>query len=145
MVHGAPVSWKPVKITDVEKKEFVAASRRQGGLSIGVSNNNGQVTFQMGRGSPREDDFKDLPWPEVKPPFDAGDLWVDCMERLWVRRQEPAGAPVRYDIFTPNGARVATLTLAGNRTVVGMGRQTVYLARFDDSDLQYLERYDLPL
>ncbi len=145
VIHGAPVAYTPVKITDAEKQEFVAESQRQGGLSIGVSNENGQVSFQMGRAAPRANDFDNLPWPDVKPPFDAGDLWVDSLERLWVRREEPAGAPVRYDIFTPDGARAATVTVSGNRRVVGMGRQTVYLARFDDSDLQYLERYDLPM
>ena len=144
VVRGAPIAYEPVRITDAEKEEFLTESRRQGGLSIGVQNENGQMSFSLGRGAPRSDRTRELPWPETKPPFDAGDLWVDGLERLWVRRHLEAGQPPRYDIFTPNGQRVAMVTLGANRRVIGMGEGTLYVARNDDDDLQYLERYVLP-
>ena len=144
VVRGAPIAYEPVRITDAEKEEFLTESRRQGGLSIGVQNENGQMSFSLGRGAPRSDRTRELPWPETKPPFDAGDLWVDGLERLWVRRHLAAGQPPRYDIFTPNGQRVAMVTLGANRRVIGMGEGTLYVARNDDDDLQYLERYVLP-
>jgi hypothetical protein len=144
VVRGTPVGYQPVPITEPEKAEYLVESRRQGGLSIGVENNNGQMTFSLGRGAPRSDQTRELPWPEVKPPFNPNDLWVDGLERLWVRRHQAANQPPRYDIFTPSGERMATVTLGANRRVVGMGEGTVYVARNDDDDLQYLERYQLP-
>ena len=142
--RGAPVATRPVPITTAEKEEYVADQQRSGGISIGIEMNNGQRSVSMNRGRAGRSAIDGLPWPEAKPAFNAGSIWVDGKGRLWVNRYQRADAPWRYDIFDANGGLVATTVLPPGRRVVGMGAASVYLARFDDDDLQYLERYALP-
>lgn len=142
--RGAPVAYQPVPITEAEKAAYLEERRRQGGVSVSVENNNGNMSFSLKRGAMPTGTFKDVTWPATKPAFSASDLWVDSMDRLWVRRYTPAGTPFAYDIFLPNGNRAATIQVGPSRRIVGMGEQTVYLARNDADDLLYLERYLLP-
>ncbi len=141
---GAPVNHRPVPIGRAEREEWQAEVQRRGGVGVGVEMNNGQRSVTLQRGRPPQSTLDDLPWPEAKPAFGAAHTWVDGRERLWVRRNQPAGQPWRYDLFDPRGQHIGTVQLPADRQVAGMGLLSVYLVRFDDSDLQYLERYALP-
>ncbi len=143
-VRGAPVEVRTVPISTAEKEEFVAERQRSGGISIGIEMNNGQRSVAMNRGRSGRSAIDGLPWPEAKPPFNAGAIWVDGQDRLWVNRSQRSGQPWRYDLFDANGRHVASVTMPAERRVVGMGASSVYLARYDADDLQYLERYTLP-
>jgi hypothetical protein len=142
--RGAPVATRPVPITTAEKEDFVAEWQRSGGISIGVEVNNGQRSVALSRARGGRSAIDGLPWPEAKPPFDAGSIWVDADGRLWVHRNQPAGRPWLYDVFDTAGGHVASVRLPAGRRIAGMGTRGVYLARFDEDDLQYLERYALP-
>jgi hypothetical protein len=83
-------------------------------------------------------------WPEVKPPSYGGRIPVDPENRAWVRRQVEAGEPSTYDVFDESGNRLATVLLEGGKRVVGFGEGTVYVVAYDEFDLNYLERYDMP-
>ncbi|MEO8480004.1 MAG: hypothetical protein ABI542_10285 [Gemmatimonadota bacterium] len=143
--HGDRVVYAPIRITDAEREAYLEERRRQGGVSATVQNTNGEMTFALKRGPVPADAFANVTWPEVKPAFSSGDIWVDSIDRLWVRRHTAAGSAFTYDIFLPNGNRTATIQLGASRRIVGMGEHTVYLARNDDDDLLYLERYALPI
>jgi hypothetical protein len=39
---------------------------------------------------------------------------------------------------------VGTVTFANNERVIGFGADRVYVVAYDDFDLNYLRRYDLP-
>lgn len=147
---GAPVPFAPVKIGTAEKEEYADGAARGGALSVSIENRNGEQSVAMARGKsgpggPGGGSLDDLPWPDAKPAFDPGQLWVDAKERLWVRRHQPAGRPALYDVFDERGARIASVRLPARRTIVGMGAHSVYVASYDDDDLQQLERYALPL
>lgn len=142
--RGAPVATRPVPITTAEKEEYAADQQRTGGISIGIEMTNGQRSVSMNRGRANRSAIDGLPWPEAKPAFNAGSVWVDARGRLWVNRFQRAGEPWRYDLFDPAGRLVASVRMPEDRRVVGMGATSVYLARFDADDLQYLERYALP-
>ena len=144
-VIGAPVAVPTVRITDAEKKEWVAESARNGGISVGIENRDGQQTFSLGRSRSSADQIAGIRWPAQKPPFDAGGLLVDTRDRLWVRRHEPAGRGAAYDVFDQRGARVGTVRLPASRTVIGFGARGVYVSHVDDDDIAHLERYALPL
>jgi hypothetical protein len=83
-------------------------------------------------------------WPKLLPPFLPDAVWFASDGRLWVRRTTAAGAPPSFDLIDRAGAVVTRLQLPPRTRVVGFGRNTVYLARIDDDDLEYLERYRLP-
>jgi hypothetical protein len=144
VVRGAPVEVRTVPISTAEKEEFVVEQQRTGGISIGIEVNNGQRSVAMNRGRGNRNAIDGLPWPEAKPAFNPGAIWVDGKGRLWVHRYQRAGQPWLYDVFGTNGAHLASVRMPAMRRVVGMGTGSVYVARFDADDLQYLERYTLP-
>jgi hypothetical protein len=47
-------------------------------------------------------------------------------------------------VFDRTGALVKQVVLNPNSRVVGFGKGTVYVARTDEDDLQYLQRYKQP-
>jgi len=146
--RGAPIPFDAIGIGTPEKEEYVAESGRSGGgIGIGVEMNNGSMsmTFQRGGmgGGAREIDQYD--WPEAKPAFYQGRLPVDGMDRAWVRRHMDAGEASTYDVFDRRGDRVATYTLDAGKRIVGFGASAIYVVAYDEFDLNYLERYDLPM
>jgi len=150
VVSGPPVPFEPVAIGTAEKEEWLAARGRSGGgIGIMVSINNGamQTNFRRGgmrMGGQEEPTIDDYEWPEGKAPFYDGRIVVDPAGRAWVQRHVPAGEDATYDVFDGSATRVATYTLPNNRRVVGFGDGTVYVVAFDEFDLNYLERYEMP-
>jgi hypothetical protein len=147
MLSGSPIPFDAVRIGTAEKEEYVAAQGRTGGgigISVGISNGEVQMGFSRGGagGGPREIDQYD--WPDRKPPFYSGRLSIDGESRVWVRRHVDAGDPSTYDVFDRQGQHVATLTLEHGKRIVGFGDSSIYVVSYDQFDLNYLERYDLP-
>ncbi|MEZ4415709.1 MAG: hypothetical protein R3E10_08135 [Gemmatimonadota bacterium] len=146
-VHpGTPVPYDPIPIRTADKNEWVQTSaQRGGGIGISVEMNNSQVrtSFARGGGLGAEADINDYTWPETKPAFDPGDVLVDPSGRAWVRRYRRAGEPPLYDVFDASGKRIGSVELEPARRLVGFGNGTAYVIRFDEMDLQYIERYRL--
>jgi hypothetical protein len=142
---GARVAFTPVRIGTAEKEEFAASLRRGGALTVSMENRNGETSLSLGRGGPPPDGAIASNFPPTMPPFNAGDIWVDSRERLWVRRSQAAGRPPLYDVFSERGSLVGSVRFPAARRIAGMGNGVVYVTRSDDDDLQYLERYALPL
>lgn len=144
VIRGPAIPYSPVKVTMADKKEWI--SQTGDGVSVSVSNNNGEIrtSFARGRGGrtpPSPDDFE---WPEVKPPFAAGSVVAAPDGNLWVRRYTAAGQPAAYDVFGSDGRLARRVILPAGRRLEGFGTGTVYLSRADESDLRYLERYKYP-
>ncbi|HRP08257.1 MAG TPA: hypothetical protein PLL69_07200 [Gemmatimonadales bacterium] len=144
---GVPVRYTPVRIGAAERAEYDASVQRGGSLGIEMRVSNGEPSLSMtrGRGRPGGAATSAANFPATKPPFDPGDIWVDSRERLWVRRHQAAGQPALYDVFDQRGSLVGSVRFGVNRRMAGMGKAAVYVARWDDDDLMYLERYALPL
>ncbi len=85
----------------------------------------------------------DANFPEFKPPF-FGNAMTSPDGRLWVPRAQPANAPPVYDIFDARGRLVQQVKLAQGARLVGFGAGTIYTARTDEDELQYLQRYRMP-
>ena len=60
---------------------------------------------------------------------------------LGVERYVASGDDPQFDVFDENGQKQGELKLPAGRQLVGFGDGTVYLARIDEDDLQWLERY----
>jgi len=147
VTRGPSAPYEVVAIGTAEKEEYVAAAGRTGGgigISVSVDNGAMQMSFARGGqgGGPREID--QYQWPDVKPPFYNGRIEIDPRGRAWVRRHVEAGEAATYDLFDRTGARVGTVTLPDDRSVVGFGEGAVYVVAYDEFDLNYLERYALP-
>jgi hypothetical protein len=55
-----------------------------------------------------------------------------------------AGEGSTYDLFGGSGDLLETVVLGAGKRVVGFGRDAIYVVSFDEFDLNYLERYELP-
>jgi hypothetical protein len=142
---GARVPFTPVRIGAAEREEYASSMRRGGALSVQMENRNGETSLSLGRGRLPPDAQVGTNFPAHKPPFEAGDIWVDARERLWVRRHGAANQSMLYDVFNERGSLVGSVRFPAGRRMAGMGNDVLYVARADEDDLMYLERYALPL
>jgi hypothetical protein len=55
----------------------------------------------------------------------------------------PARVAPQYDIVDERLGLIARAQLRAKSRVVGFGRQSVFVVRTDDDDLEYLEKYQL--
>jgi hypothetical protein len=135
---GQPIRVDRLRVTEKHKEQWRETRRNATGVMM--SNNNGRMSAQQSR-IPYEEPAS---WPEYLPPFltQATIFATDGM--LWVRRTTPADDPPTYDVIDPNGRVAMRVLLPQKSRVVGFGNGTVYVARSDEDDLQYLQRYRLP-
>lgn len=141
-VRSDPIPYDPIAIRDADKQAWLDAQAN--GLRVGVSIENGQRRMAFGRGGGGQRDADSFDWPDHKPIFTAGGVWVAPDGDMWVRRHVPAGDPVRFDVFGRDARLKAIITLPPDREIVGFGAETVYTVRIDDLGLQYLEQHRRP-
>jgi hypothetical protein len=145
VVDGPPVSYEPVRVTDVHK-ELLLEKMQQGRPAVVVSSDGRAGVVSMAPSVP-----VDLKWPKYLPPFGYTGIrsyypsvhfTSDGM--LWVLRTTPLGEPQTFDVFDRTGRVVEQIKLPDDRRLVGFGDGTLYAVRIDEVDLEYLERYRLP-
>lgn len=130
---GPAIPYAPVPVTDRDKEPKDGS----GSASIGGGPAGGRQTTVS------TSDLKPE-YAKVKPAFDPLDLVMAPDGRLWVGRQEAAGAKqALYDVFDGNGARVDRIAFPGRSHVVGFGPSAVFVAELDDDDLPQLKKYRL--
>lgn len=147
---AAPFRHTPIRMTEADKKEEEALrARNQGtGLRMTMSAGPGGTQTQAsvgGGGGPPLQPLTD--WPEVKPPFRAGQasVWARPNGELWIRRTEAAGAKgTLYDVVNLQGAVAYQMRLDDRVTLVGFGNGTVYTTKADEDDLLTLRRHRMP-
>ncbi len=145
---GPVVPYTPIKVTEADKSEFLEQQKKNPPTRMVVSFGGGGGGTRTGGGAapnftPPPPEFND-----TKPPFDGagtGTVVVSPEGEVWVLRTRPAGEKIpTYDVFDRTGALVKKVTLNPNSRVAGFGKATVYVARTDEDDLQYLARYKRP-
>jgi hypothetical protein len=143
LVLGPEIAWEPVEVKRADKEEWLDAL--SGGLMVMVTEENGvrNTNFRRG-GRPPGMDLDSFEWPETKPAFVPRGTFVDFAGRVWVRRNVMAGEPPLYDVFGPDGRRSGQVELPPGRRLLGFSRDYVYMARTDELDFQWLERYPEP-
>jgi hypothetical protein len=138
-VSGAPFRYTPVRITEAEKEEW-RASRRNATM-VSVQNNNGNVqrSVQSGAGATVQDPET---WPATKSPFSTEAVWSAPNGDTWVFHNRAARDRVPVaEVFNARGQLIGKVVLPERTRLVGFGAKSVYLARSDDDDLQYLQRH----
>lgn len=143
---GPEVAYDPVPIGGAEQQEWLERrSEAGGGISISISNNNGNVRTQFQRGGSSGSsraERAEYDWPSHKPAFEG--VVVASDGSAWVRRSRAAGDPPLYDIFDAEGRRTGSVEFEGRRNVISFTDESVYVISQDEFDLQTLERYRLP-
>jgi sugar lactone lactonase YvrE len=144
IVSGPTNEYKPVGIGNAEKNAYLD-NRQRDGLQVLVSVENGRrnMNFARGGGPSGERDLDAYEWPEVMPVIDPSGVRVSSDGYLWVKRYLKVGVPPTFDVFDRDGELVKRIILPDRREVVGFGKGVVYLARIDEFDLQWLEKYEL--
>ena len=142
---GPVQPYTPIKVTRAEKDAYIENQRKNPPMMITVGGGPGaRTTTSSGPavGGP-EPEFE-----ETMPPFlgqGGSNVLATPDGEVWVLRTRPASDKVpSYDVFDRTGAVVKKVTLAPNSRVVGFGKGTVYVARSDEDDLQYLQRFAKP-
>jgi hypothetical protein len=139
---GRPVRYTPVKVSDRDKEIFQERTRDP--RSAFRISEGGSPRSSGGARPIQPPDLPEPEWPEFKPPFVVNSALATPTGQLWVERSQPAESDRLYDIFGPDGNLMRQVKLSADRRIIGFGSGTVYVARSDDDELQYLERYRLP-
>jgi hypothetical protein len=140
--ESPPIPFERVKVSE-EHKKLWRAERSKPVMAM-VYNRSGPASFRLMSRPVKEPSS----WPEYLPPYVSGFIPPGSFASdgtVWVRRTTAANAPPLYDVIDERGRLVEQVALPTATTLVGFGRGTVYLARVDDDDLQYLQRYRLPV
>ncbi len=129
-IPGPTVPYDPVPVTEADK-EVLRSAFKQGLAAAGAA----AAAMK-------------IPEPEfaaTKPPFSGRGAALPAPNgQIWVARSVRSKAPSEYDRFDGRGRLLGRVTLAPDAAVVGFGKQAVYVARKDNDDLMYLERYRMP-
>ena len=140
---GPVVPYTPMKVTEADKKEVIDNLRRSPGTTIMIGGPAGGA-----RTSNAAPNIQQPPpeFAETKPPYDGqGAVQVAPEGEVWILRTRPAGDKVpSYDVFDKSGKLIKKVSLNPNSRVVGFGKGVVYVARTDEDDLQYLQRFARP-
>lgn len=152
---GPRIAYTPIRMNaaEIRHEEGLRNAARATQMMMMVENRNGQMSrsAQIGPGAnaPPLEPLTD--WPEVKPPFRAGQasVWARPNGELWVRRTENAQARgTLYDVITAQGTVAFQVRLQDGVNLVGFGNNTIYTTRKDEDDLLYLRRHsaaEIPL
>jgi hypothetical protein len=145
---GPAIAYDKVKVTEDDKKAFRERRAAGGGATMIVSEQRGPggTTRSAGVGAPTSINIPEpTDWPDVKPPFTGGAAFAAPNGDVWVLRTRPAKDKIpTFDVFDATGKVVSRVALPADTRLLGFGNGTVYLARSDEDDLQYLQRYKLP-
>ncbi len=146
VVTGSPNEARSSRVSRDDKIAYMERMQRNS-LGVEVMNVNGNMTTAFRRGTrsgnPDEPNIDGLDWPDALPVFQAGGVYVAKEGEMWVERYVSADEAPTYDIFDESGTLVGRVILPEMRSVVGFGDGVVYLARTDEFDLQWLEKYSL--
>jgi hypothetical protein len=88
--------------------------------------------------------IRDPEWPSVMPPFVYFQTFARAPGELWVLRSHGADDPPVYDVFISPGTLRSRVTLPPRTRLLGFGNGNVYLARTDQDDLQFVQKYRWP-
>ena len=137
--RGRPISYEKVKVSEGHKAEW--RERQRGATAMMMTNDNGRRSATM---APQNNVQDPETWGgEFMPPFLTGTNNVVFSNDgyLWIARTGPAGMAPTYDVVDRGGNVVQRIVLPKRHRLLGFGNSAIYLARLDEDDLQYLQKY----
>lgn len=139
-VRGQPIKYDKLRITEGHKEEWRERQKTATGISMTVDNN-GRRSATMGPAGQTQD--PDVWGGEFMPPFLSVNNTLSFSNDgyLWVQRTGPAGQPPTYDVIDRAGNLALKVVLPKRARLLGFGNGAVYVARLDEDDLQYIQKY----
>lgn len=136
--RGQPIRHDRVRLTDGHKQEW--RERQRNAMGMMITNDNGRRSAAM---VPNRDVQDPEVWGgDYLPPFLANATIMFSGEGyLWISRTGPAGQAPTFDVIDRAGAVVQRVVLPKKARLLGFGRGAVYVARVDEDDLQYIQKY----
>jgi hypothetical protein len=150
---GTATQFEPIAVNAAEKRAFLERQVRPGSFTIRAPigakaepiAKGGPGGIPKGAMSAEALDDTGMEWPSRKPPFLSGAARVDRAGRVWVARTTAHDdKSARYDVFDATGKLALKVVLPPNTILAGFGSRAVYLARADEDELRYLQRYSIP-
>jgi hypothetical protein len=135
--RGQPIRYDRQRISEGHKAEWREQQKSATGLMI--TNDNGRRSATMGPAGQQQD--PEVWGGEYMPPFLGNALSFSNEGYLWIRRTGPAGQPPTFDVIDRGGNLVQKVVLPKRARLLGFGNGAVYVARLDEDDLQYLQKY----
>jgi hypothetical protein len=136
--RGEPIRYDRQRITEDHKAEWRAAQKGRTNVMTSVDASGRSTTTEPGG---QQDPAV---WGgDYMPPFLERALMFSNDGYLWVRRTGPADQPPTFDVIDRAGNLVQRVVLPKRSRLVGFGNGAVYIARVDQDDLQYLQKYKL--
>ena len=134
MVQGPPIPYDRIPVVARDRDEHRQLLRRNSGIGTARVSTSGTAPPPL-----KEE------WPTHKPPFVGNAAMTAPNGELWIQRTRPAGEKRGlYDVIDRSGKLVRRVMLPPDTKVIGFGTGSVYLARFDDVDLMYVQRHPMP-
>lgn len=139
---GPTVAYTPRRVTEADKAEYREAQRTNPPTMIMMTSGSGGTTTS----TPPASAMPEPTFAETMPAFTGGGAVLATPDgEVWVQRTRAAGDKIPvYDVFNSAGRLVRKVSLAARSRVVGFGATSVYVARMDEDDLEYLQRYSRP-
>jgi hypothetical protein len=137
--RGQPIKYDRIKVSEGHKAEW--RERQKSATMMRMTNENGLRSASVGPNTNVQDPEN---WGgEYMPPFLQNQNTVQFSNDgyLWVQRTGPAGQPPTFDVIDRAGNLVQKVVLPKKARLLGFGNGTVYIARVDEDDLQYLQRH----
>jgi hypothetical protein len=146
VVSTPAIVFERLKVTEVDKEKLREATRKSRELANKAiadamsSVPKSQAPVKM----PTMTIEEPSAWPAEKPAFGQGAVTIAPNGRVWVRRHRAAedSLPL-YDVLDLKGRVESRVAFPFKGRVVGFGRGWMYVARIDEDDLEYLQRFKL--
>jgi hypothetical protein len=135
---GPTVPYSPIRVTEADKRAYIEQQAANPPTMV--------VMGGGGGGSVQRPQMPEPTFAETKPAFSGNSAVLASPEgEVWVQRTRPANdhTPV-YDVFDSSGRLARKVSLARGSRVVGFGRNSVYVVRTDEDDLEYLQKFARP-
>jgi hypothetical protein len=139
---SGPVNrFERLRVTEADKEALRKLNARAPRM-IMTADGGGGATRSSAGPPPSPTGMGEPEYPEFKPPFPTRSVFATPEGMLWVLRSRSANDPIpTFDVFDQRGTFTGRVSLPKDRRMVGFGAGTVYLARTDADDLQWLEKY----
>jgi hypothetical protein len=136
--RGQPIRYDRVRISDGHKEEW--RERQRNAMGLMITNDNGRRSATM---APNRDVQDPETWGgEYMPPFLASSTATFSPDGyMWVARTGPAGQLPTYDVIDRAGNVIQRVVLPAKARLLGFGNGSVYIARVDEDDLQYIQKH----
>ena len=141
-VIGKPIPFSRVGVSDAHKKQYrdqQGPMCARGSRTLTMTGPDGKTITATVIPPPEPKE-----WPDVLPPFLSSAAVFAPDGVLWVQRTVAVPDPPMFDLIAGNGTLVHRVLLAKRSKLLGFGKGVVYVARVDEDDLQYVQRYRLP-